>query len=72
MRVEVSDPMFVNELLYSLKYADYEAALAGTATVDVQVPAAMTVEQARLHLGLYLANWRGRHPGIVADIVEGA
>jgi hypothetical protein len=36
----------------------------------VSTPAATTAEQARLHLGFYLANWRARHPGIVADIVR--
>jgi hypothetical protein len=72
MRVEVSDSMFVYDLLSSLKCANYEAALASETTVDVRVPDLVTAEQARLHLGLYLANWRARHPGIVADIVESA
>jgi hypothetical protein len=39
-------------------------------TVEVSIPPAATAEQARLHLGFYLANWRARHPGIVADIVR--
>jgi hypothetical protein len=70
MKVEVSDPLFVYNLLYSLKSADYEAEIEGDTTVEVRIPPAATPEQARLNLGLYLAKWRGRHPGIVADLVE--
>jgi hypothetical protein len=68
MKVQVSDPAFVYDLLASLKRANYAASQAGTTSVDVRIPPASNVEQARLHLGFYLANWRARHPGIVADI----
>ena len=70
MTVQVSNPAFVYDLLASLKRANYSASLSGDTTVEVSVPAAATAEQARLHLGFYLANWRARHPGIVADIVR--
>ena len=68
MVVHVSDPAFVHDLLASLKRANYKAAQRGETTVEVIAPSATTPEQARLHLGFYLANWRARHPGIVADI----
>jgi hypothetical protein len=70
MTVQVSNPAFVYDLLASLKRANYSASLSGDTTVEVSVPPAATAEQARLHLGFYLANWRARHPGIVADIVR--
>ena len=70
MTVHVSNPAFVYDLLASLKRANYSASLSGDTTVEVSVPPAATAEQARLHLGFYLANWRARHPGIVADIVS--
>jgi hypothetical protein len=70
MTVQVSNPAFVYDLLASLKRANYSASLSGDTTVEVSVPPTATAEQARLHLGFYLANWRARHPGIVADIVE--
>ncbi len=70
MVVHVSDPAFVHDLLASLKRANYEAAQQSPLTVEVNVPAIASAEQARLHLGFYLANWRARHPGIVADIVR--
>jgi hypothetical protein len=70
MKVHVSDPAFVYDLLYSLKHANYAAAQTGADTLEVRVPEAATPEKAALHLGFYLANWRARHPGVVADIVK--
>ena len=70
MVVHVSDPAFLHDLLASLRRANYEAAQQSPKTVEVRVPATASAEQARLHLGFYLANWRARHPGIVADIVH--
>ena len=70
MTVQVSNPAFVYDLLASLKRANYSVSQSGDTTVEVSVPPGATAEQARLHLGFYLANWRARHPGIVADIVE--
>jgi hypothetical protein len=69
MKVHVSDPAFVSDLIYSLKRANYAAAQTTMDTVEVTIPTAATPEQARLHLGFYLANWRARHPGIVADFL---
>ena len=72
MVVHVSDPAFVHDLLASLKRANYDAAQMSPKTVEVNIPATTTAsaEQARLHLGFYLANWRARHPGIAADILR--
>jgi hypothetical protein len=70
MVVHVSDPAFVHDLLASLKRANYDAAQMSPKTVEVSLPTTTSAEQARLHLGYYLANWRARHPGIVADIMR--
>ena len=70
MVVHVSDPAFVHDLLASLKRANYDAAQQSSKTVEVNVPAIASAEQARLHLGFYLANWRARHPGIVPDFLR--
>jgi hypothetical protein len=70
MKVHVSDPAFVYDLLASLQRANYAAAQTDADTVEVTIPTAATPEQAQLHLGFYLANWRARHPGIVADFVQ--
>ncbi|MGH3035618.1 MAG: hypothetical protein ACRDMU_00415 [Gaiellaceae bacterium] len=60
----------MHDLLASLKRANYEAAQMSPKTLEVSLPATASAEQARLHLGFYLANWRARHPGIVADILR--
>ena len=70
MVVHVSDPAFVHDLLASLRRANYDAAQKSPKTLEVNIPTAASVEQARLHLGFYLANWRARHPGIIADILR--
>jgi hypothetical protein len=70
MKVHVSDPAFVYDLLASLQRANYSAAQTGPGMVEVSLPPTATPEQAQLHLGFYLANWRARHPGIVADLVR--
>ncbi|HYY77047.1 MAG TPA: hypothetical protein VE644_12080 [Gaiellaceae bacterium] len=69
MKVYVSDPAFVYDLLTSLQRANYAAAQTDADTVEVTIPTTATPEQAQLHLGFYLANWRARHPGVVADLV---
>jgi hypothetical protein len=70
MKVYVSDPAFLYDLLTSLRRANYAAAQTDSDTVEVSIPTTATPEQAKLHLGFYLANWRARHPGIVADLVR--
>ena len=69
MRVHVSDPAFVYDLLAALKRANYAVTQTGRDTVEVSLPVAAQAEQARQNLGLYLAGWRARHPGIVADLL---
>jgi hypothetical protein len=71
MRVRVSDPAFTYNLLCSLKMAAYTAAQTGRDTLEVRVPAASNQEKAELHLGYYLATWRSRHPGVVAELIDG-
>jgi hypothetical protein len=70
MVVRVSDPSFLHDLLSSLRRANYRVEQEDEDTVQVACPPSATIAQARLHLGFYLANWRARHPGIVADIVR--
>jgi hypothetical protein len=68
VKIHVSDPAFVYDLLASLRRANYAATQTGADTVEVAIPEAAAPDRARLHLGYYLANWRARHPGIVADL----
>lgn len=70
MEVKVSDPAFVYDLVYSLKRASYVATAFDRNTVIVRAPEASSADQARRQLAFYLANWRSRHPGVDADLVQ--
>ena len=70
MEVKVSDPAFVYDLVCSLKRAAYVATALDPNTVLVRAPESSTIVQARTHLAFYLVNWRSRHPGVDADLVE--
>ena len=70
MEVKVSDPAFVYDLVCSLKQAAYVATALDSNTVLVRAPETSTIEQARTHLAFYLVNWRARHPGVDADLVQ--
>ena len=70
MEVRVSDPAFVYDLVCSLKRAAYVATALDRNTVLVRAPESSTLHQARLHLAFYLVNWRARHPGVDADLVQ--
>jgi hypothetical protein len=70
MEVRVSDPAFVYDLVCSLKRAAYVATALDRNTVLVRAPESSTLQQARLHLAFYLVNWRARHPGVDADLVQ--
>lgn len=70
MQVKVSDPAFAFDLLYSLKRTHWAVAQMNSDTLVVRDPKSGSPQQAELHLGHYLANWRARHPGVVAEIVE--
>jgi hypothetical protein len=70
MEVRVSDQAFVYDLVCSLKRAAYVATALNSDTVFVRVPEGATKDEARTHLAFYLANWRARHPGVAAELVE--
>lgn len=70
MQVKVSDPAFAFDLLYSLKRAKWAVAQMNSDTLVVRDPHNGSTEKAELHLGHYLANWRARHPGVVAEVVS--
>jgi hypothetical protein len=75
MRIRVEDPQLVDELVHHLRRAgcvavpsDVEAHGDGI-TVDVQLPAALDEEQARMELELYLKVFEATHPGRAASLL---
>jgi hypothetical protein len=75
MRIRVDDPQLVDELVHHLRRSGCVAGVlqadgGGDAlTVDVEVPAALDEEQARLELGVYLMVFEVTHPGMAATLL---
>jgi hypothetical protein len=75
MKIRVDDPQLLDELVHHLRRSgcvatasDIEAHGDGI-TVDVQLPAALDEEQARMELELYLKVFQATHPGQVASLL---
>jgi hypothetical protein len=75
MKIRVDDPQLVDELVHHLRRSgciatpsEVEAHGDGI-TVDVQVPAALDEEQARMEIELYLKVFEATHGGPVASIL---
>ena len=67
MRVRLSDPAFVQDLISYLRSTECLAEQTGVDAVEVEVPRAPSAEQAERELTVYLAAWRAMHPGVHAD-----
>lgn len=70
MQVRVSDPAVLPDLVEFLGRALCVAAHRRGCTLDVELPHATSPERARRELELYLAAWRGLHPGVAAELVD--
>ncbi len=71
MKVRVSNPALITDLAAFLARAACEARPGRGATIDVTLPHASSDHQARVYLDLYLAAWRGLHPNVRIELVEG-
>jgi hypothetical protein len=63
MRIRLSDPDLMPDLLAFLRKAQCVVEATGRDTVRASVPQALHDEQARLELALYLSVWQALHPG---------
>ena len=75
MKIRVEDPHLVDDLVHHLRRSgclavplDVEAHCDGV-TVDVQLPAALDEEQARMEVELYLKVFEATHPGPAASLL---
>ena len=64
MRVELSDPTLVDDLVSFLRNARYEAEQADGQTLSVEPPASVPQELAKIALEESLAAWQTLHPGV--------
>ena len=74
MKIRVDDPQLVDELVHHLRRSGCTATASevdahGGATVDVQLPAALDPEQARMEVELYLKVFEATHPGKATSIL---
>jgi hypothetical protein len=70
MRIWVSQPALVPDLVEFLGRAFCRAESVRGSVVDVAVPRAADDVKARRELDLYLAAWRGLHPPVEATILD--
>ncbi len=71
MRVRVSQPALVPDLVEFLGRASCETESVHGSVVDVRLPAVPDGLRARRDLGLYLAAWGGLHPPVEVTILDG-
>jgi hypothetical protein len=75
MKIRVEDPQLVDELVHHLRRSGCIATPTEVdgdgdgATLDVQLPASLDEEQARMELELYLKVFQATHPGQAASIL---
>ena len=70
MRVEVSDPNFVEDLLESLRNAQCDVVRTGASTIEVRFGWPLEDEASRYELDGYLRAWEAMHPGSRATRVD--
>jgi hypothetical protein len=70
MRIRVSQPALVPDLVEFLGRASCETESVRGATLEVALPCVPDIRRARRDLNLYLAAWRGLHPPVEATIID--
>ena len=70
MKVRVSNPALVQDLMEFLGRARCETARVHGPVLDVELPGIADTTIARRDLALYLAAWRGLHPPAEVMILD--
>jgi hypothetical protein len=69
MRVHVSDPSVITDLVISLLKGDCVPELVAECTVDVIHPYAVDDKEARVEISFFLRAWKSKHYGIDVALV---
>jgi hypothetical protein len=69
MKINVSNPALVDDLLEFLRRAECTATVGEDGSIDVEVPEAYGDEQARMEVDLYLKAWQAAHPDVEAHLL---
>jgi hypothetical protein len=67
MKIRLSDPSLIGDLLEFLRARECVVEPASEDTLDVELPVAMRDDAAALELDLYLRVWEATHPGVLAE-----
>lgn len=70
MRVRITNPVFVHDLVEFLRRAECVVEQTAADTIDVALPHALMDEAARMEVGFYLGVWEAMHPGVGADRIR--
>ncbi len=70
MRVRVSDPALLRDLIPYLRECGCVAEQASAQELDVYVPRVANERGARMEVGVYLAAWRVHHEGVDAELLD--
>ncbi|HET7855445.1 MAG TPA: hypothetical protein VFL41_03215 [Gaiellaceae bacterium] len=70
MRIRVSDPGLVGDLLEYLQRCGYEAMPTSGTIVAASLEHSVPYEAARLELDLHLSDWQGRRPDASAVVLD--
>jgi hypothetical protein len=73
MRILLSDPSPVDDLVAYLRRCGCDAEIAGQAAIEAVPGNRAVVEYAylRMELDAYLRVWREMHPGVRAELLDG-
>lgn len=70
MRILISDPEPLGDLVAYLRRCGCRAQIAGPAAVEAAPPERPRIAYLRMELDAYLRVWREMHPGIGAELVD--
>jgi hypothetical protein len=69
MRIRISDPELVGDLVASLTRAHCPVERVGEDGIEIGSPSRLlTPDQARREIGLYLVLWRVKHPSVLVTV----
>ena len=70
MRVHVLNGDLLEDLAVYLRAAECAVEQAGASTLEVDIPRAPSLDQARRELELYLAAWRAMHQHARVELLD--
>jgi hypothetical protein len=70
VRLRLSNPALVDDLLFFFRTRDSEAELVEEGVVEVAILHVLDDRQARLELDLYLRVWEALHPDAPVDVLR--